>query len=272
MQGLGIWLWEEPSEYAGKKYVGEFKDNQYQGKGTFTFENGNKYIGQFSNMEMHGIGKYIWVDKSGFAKTIYEGEFKHNQVTGYGIKKRADGTTMEGYWENGNLTRSTGSPLKFGFNSLPKDFRLQIQTKLAGLRLYNSTIDGLYGPNTANALTTFNRTYCGSIQCSSLKNEDEVTQLFVKLLRPKAAANQKKDFTLLDALGAFAMGVNSYNQGSSGTAQPSVTQRQPSLGRACFGRGDYVSGFNKICNYDCLGSAYAMTISSTSLCPLTVYK
>lgn len=41
---------------------------------------------------------------------------------------------------------------------------------------------------------------------------------------------------------------------------------------ACFLKGERISGFNKLCFYDCLGSEYAITIGSTSLCPLTVER
>lgn len=38
----------------------------------------------------------------------------------------------------------------------------------------------------------------------------------------------------------------------------------------CFKSGEQVSGMNKICYYNCLGSGAAITISSVSLCPLTI--
>ena len=38
----------------------------------------------------------------------------------------------------------------------------------------------------------------------------------------------------------------------------------------CFKSGEYVSGLNKICIYDCMGSDTAITIGSTQLCPLTI--
>ena len=38
----------------------------------------------------------------------------------------------------------------------------------------------------------------------------------------------------------------------------------------CFKTGEQTSGMNKICYYDCLGSAKAITISATSLCPLSI--
>ena len=41
-------------------------------------------------------------------------------------------------------------------------------------------------------------------------------------------------------------------------------------GVTCFKSGEQTSGMNKICYYNCLGSTKAITISSTSLCPLTI--
>lgn len=38
----------------------------------------------------------------------------------------------------------------------------------------------------------------------------------------------------------------------------------------CFKKGEYTSGFNKICIYDCLGSDRAITIKNVQLCPLTI--
>jgi hypothetical protein len=40
----------------------------------------------------------------------------------------------------------------------------------------------------------------------------------------------------------------------------------------CFLKGEQVSGMNKICYYDCLGSAAAITISAVQLCPLNVQR
>ncbi len=38
----------------------------------------------------------------------------------------------------------------------------------------------------------------------------------------------------------------------------------------CFKKGEYTSGFNKICVYNCLGSDRAITIGNTQLCPLSI--
>ena len=49
-------------------------------------------------------------------------------------------------------------------------------------------------------------------------------------------------------------------------AYPSITANAVT----CFKSYEYISGFNKICVYDCLGSDRAITIQSTQLCPLTI--
>mgnify|MGYP001075606514 CR=1 FL=1 len=38
----------------------------------------------------------------------------------------------------------------------------------------------------------------------------------------------------------------------------------------CFKKGERISGLNKICTYNCLGSDKAITIKSTQLCPLSI--
>ena len=38
----------------------------------------------------------------------------------------------------------------------------------------------------------------------------------------------------------------------------------------CFKSGEQISGLNKICYYNCLGSTTAITIRSIDLCPLTI--
>lgn len=58
------------------------------------------------------------------------------------------------------------------------------------------------------------------------------------------------------------------------TFSPMQTPRAPTPPRGgqvtCFARGEETSGMNKVCYYDCLGSARAVTQSAVSLCPLTI--
>lgn len=59
-------------------------------------------------------------------------------------------------------------------------------------------------------------------------------------------------------------------------AGPPQISREPANGvriaAVCFKSGEQVSGMNKICYYDCLGSQTAITISAVSLCPLTINR
>lgn len=57
---------------------------------------------------------------------------------------------------------------------------------------------------------------------------------------------------------------------SCNNSQASSNSEHIEVAVMCFKTGESTSGMNKICYYDCLGSAAAITISSVSLCPLTI--
>lgn len=40
---------------------------------------------------------------------------------------------------------------------------------------------------------------------------------------------------------------------------------------ACFLTGERTTGMNKICYYDCIDGTRAITVRSTTLCPLSLY-
>ena len=40
----------------------------------------------------------------------------------------------------------------------------------------------------------------------------------------------------------------------------------------CFKSGENISGMNKICYYNCLGSTNAINVKSTQLCPLSIKR
>ena len=40
----------------------------------------------------------------------------------------------------------------------------------------------------------------------------------------------------------------------------------------CLLKGEQISGTNKICYYDCLGSIFAITIDVLQLCPLNIRR
>ena len=54
---VGFWSCE-----LKRTYDGEFKDGQYNGQGTLTYQNGAKYIGEFKGGVKHGKGIYRYDD------------------------------------------------------------------------------------------------------------------------------------------------------------------------------------------------------------------
>lgn len=64
------------------------------------------------------------------------------------------------------------------------------------------------------------------------------------------------------------LSINAPMPGTSRTPQQSPVPRGGQV--TCFARGEEMSGMNKVCYYDCLGSARAVTQSAVSLCPLTI--
>lgn len=57
------------------------------------------------------------------------------------------------------------------------------------------------------------------------------------------------------------------------TAAETVPASRPlRVAVTCFKSSEQISGFNKICFYDCLGSQAAITIASTQLCPLSINR
>ena len=51
-----------------------------------------------------------------------------------------------------------------------------------------------------------------------------------------------------------------------------IVAATPASAVMCFLKGEQISGLNKICYYDCLGSGAAITIKSYQLCPLSINR
>ena len=58
---------------------GEFKNNKFDGKGVFTWVEGDKYIGQFKNGKSEGYGIEIFTNGD-----RYEGEYLNDLFEGQG--------------------------------------------------------------------------------------------------------------------------------------------------------------------------------------------
>lgn len=56
------------------------------------------------------------------------------------------------------------------------------------------------------------------------------------------------------------------------TPQAFLDWASPPQAVVCHLQGERVSGMNKICYYDCLGSEVAITVKATDLCPLTINR
>lgn len=83
---------------SGSRYVGEFKDNQYNGQGTYTFANGNKYVGEYRDNKYNGQGAYTFANGN-----KYVGEFRDDKRNGQGTFTFADGNKYVGEFKDDNF-------------------------------------------------------------------------------------------------------------------------------------------------------------------------
>ena len=70
------------------RYVGEFRNDKYHGKGTLILQSGGKYLGEFKDGQIHGQGTYTYPDGKKFV-----GEHQQNRVW-TGVLYRSNGTVM----------------------------------------------------------------------------------------------------------------------------------------------------------------------------------
>ena len=76
----------------GNVYSGDFVSGMFEGKVVLTFASeGKKFIGEFHNNEIEGDGKMIFEDGS-----ILEGHFVKGQLQGVGSKHFKNGDRYEG--------------------------------------------------------------------------------------------------------------------------------------------------------------------------------
>ena len=52
----------EKGKFKGWTYIGEFKNDKFNGQGTGTFPNGSKYVGEFNDGKYHGLGTFTVAD------------------------------------------------------------------------------------------------------------------------------------------------------------------------------------------------------------------
>jgi hypothetical protein len=84
--------------YDGNKYIGEWKDGKFHGKGTYTDADAKKYVGEWKDGKQHGDG----TSYSAYGKK-YVGEFKNGEKHGEGTFFFDSGGKYVGLWKNGMM-------------------------------------------------------------------------------------------------------------------------------------------------------------------------
>ena len=105
--------------YSYAKYVGQWKNGQFHGNGTYTYSDGENYVGEYMFGKEHGHGTYTWAsgdkyvgehmfgNQHGYGTLTYtdgakyEGEYKDGKRNGQGTQISADGDKYEGEWKDG---------------------------------------------------------------------------------------------------------------------------------------------------------------------------
>jgi hypothetical protein len=82
---------------SGGKYVGEMRDGQRNGQGTYWYASGDIYEGAWKEGKKHGWGIYRWPDGN-----RYEGEWVNGERHGMGVFVFADGGLFDGEWRHNN--------------------------------------------------------------------------------------------------------------------------------------------------------------------------
>lgn len=73
--GKGTYTFEN-----GNKYEGDFVDGKYNGSGVFTFSSGDKYVGEFKNNKREGHGVFTYANGN-----VYDGQNAADKFHGNGV-------------------------------------------------------------------------------------------------------------------------------------------------------------------------------------------
>jgi len=81
------------------QYLGEWKDNLYDGKGTLEADDGTRYVGSWKAGRRCGVGT-LWIRKEGKLVKQYAGQWKDDYQEGRGVQTLG-GVTYNGEWSKG---------------------------------------------------------------------------------------------------------------------------------------------------------------------------
>jgi hypothetical protein len=83
-----------------------FKDGQRHGQGKLTYPDGRKFVGEWKDGEPIGQGTYIY-GKGKWEGDMYEGEFKDGKKHGQGTYTISSGGKYIGEWKDGERWNGT---------------------------------------------------------------------------------------------------------------------------------------------------------------------
>ena len=93
----GVLVWQN-----GDVYVGEIKDGNPEGFGSYLLKSGELYVGEWTRGKRDGYGSNIQPEE-GFTTDIYVGDFKDNKKDGTGTYSWGDGQKYIGPFRNDKM-------------------------------------------------------------------------------------------------------------------------------------------------------------------------
>ena len=96
MQGKGVYSYYQGEGYTPDIYEGMFHEDVQHGEGTYTRRDGTMYRGEWHCGKRQGFGYYRWSDGS-----EYRGYFHDDERHGFGKLQAANGNLYEGFWHRG---------------------------------------------------------------------------------------------------------------------------------------------------------------------------
>jgi len=141
-------------------YEGSLVDDQFHGKGTFYFANGNKYVGDWINNKRQGYGIMYFADGD-----RYEGQFMNDKMNGKGTYFFKTGNKNIGTFRNDKFVGSPvipkGTHLNESGKISPNFFSTGRSVTITGsptnenkVYLSGNNIDGLKGISTESIFNT----------------------------------------------------------------------------------------------------------------------
>ena len=95
--GRGVEEWRDGNKVS--RYEGDVREGKTEGRGVYTFANGDRYEGEFRDDKRHGRGVFVWANGD-----RYEGEFRDNKRDGRGVFTNVGGSRYDGAWREGAQT------------------------------------------------------------------------------------------------------------------------------------------------------------------------